>query len=463
MLASGGTVPSTRAKTSAESRNVMAKVFISYRRADSATFSGRIYDRLVLHFGRENVFKDVDDIPLGANFVTYIQQSLAECAVELVVIGRSWLDARDQAGSRRLEDPSDYVRLEIETAERLGLTLIPVLVDGVSMPTIADLPPTLQSLALLNAIAMRNDPDFSHDMERLIAGMERLLAMQVRPPAAAPPLASTTGAQPHGTVQAAAEPSATLPANVTTADVMPGVMPVSTPLQEPVAAATIDGVPFGRGSSPGQPAQTVRATLPPRAPVSLPAAPATSRQPTASAQRSRGMVAIAIRYGLPLGILGALILVGSSQIDAVISHYRLHFGSVLLIGAIGSFCVLAMSGFFPARASGQMRAGLLAIAVVVVVTVFAGTIQVMVIYAVVFHLSFSAHVFLEQFLDYLTSGVSYALENQFPPDTLLVVFLYSPTGVIFALIFGLPFAALGRRGYSRRLHQQGQVEGSSMR
>ena len=110
----------------------MAKIFISYRRSDSAAISGRIYDRLVAKFRRKNVFKDVDDIPAGVDFGSYIQQSLRECAVVLVVIGPRWLGARADDGSRRLENPADWVRVEIETALALGLTVIPLLVEGFS-------------------------------------------------------------------------------------------------------------------------------------------------------------------------------------------------------------------------------------------------------------------------------------------------------------------------------------------
>src|SRR5260370_24118317 len=107
----------------------MAKVFISYRRADSASICGRIYDRLVAKFGRKNVFKDVDDIPAGVNFGTHIQESLRQCSVALVVIGQRWLATPAPDEGRRLDDPKDWVRIEVETAFSLGLTLIPLLVE----------------------------------------------------------------------------------------------------------------------------------------------------------------------------------------------------------------------------------------------------------------------------------------------------------------------------------------------
>lgn len=150
----------------------MAKTFISYRRVDNAAFAGRIYDRLTAKLGRRNVFKDVDDIPPGVDFPEYIQSSLRQCAVVLAIIGPGWLSAADAHGRRRLDDPADFVRIEIETALDLGLVLIPVLIDRASMPAAAELPESLQRLARINAIEVRNDPDFTHDAERLIAAIE---------------------------------------------------------------------------------------------------------------------------------------------------------------------------------------------------------------------------------------------------------------------------------------------------
>lgn len=154
----------------------MAKIFISYRRADSAAFAGRIYDRLVAKFGRKNIFKDVDDIPAGVDFAEYIQDSLRDCGVELVIIGSDWADARTPEGDRRLDDPGDFVRLEIETALALGLSVIPVLVANATMPAATLLPPSLERLTRLPTLQVRNDPDFSHDMNRAIDAIERALA-----------------------------------------------------------------------------------------------------------------------------------------------------------------------------------------------------------------------------------------------------------------------------------------------
>jgi tetratricopeptide (TPR) repeat protein len=149
-----------------------AKIFISYRREDSADITGRVYDRLVEHFGKDAVFKDVDDIPFGANFKSHLQDILAQCAVELVVIGPRWLDATDDDGRRRLDDPADFVRIEVESGLSRGIPVIPLLVYGASMPGADRLPPSLAELAYRNGIPVRPDPDFHKDMGRLVRQLE---------------------------------------------------------------------------------------------------------------------------------------------------------------------------------------------------------------------------------------------------------------------------------------------------
>ena len=161
----------------------MAKIFISYRRSDSANVSGRIYDRLVSSYGRPAVFKDVDSIPAGVDFRNYIATIMAECVVELVIIGLHWLDATDEFGQRRLFNPNDFVRIEIETAlARPDMLVIPVLVDGASMPDESAVPPSLKSLVRLNAYPGRPDPDFNADMRRVLNSIERLTGLQPRVP-----------------------------------------------------------------------------------------------------------------------------------------------------------------------------------------------------------------------------------------------------------------------------------------
>ncbi len=154
----------------------MAKIFISYRRADSQQVSGRIYDRLSAAFGERNIFKDVDDIPPGMDFRGVLREATANCDVMLVVIGPQWLDVRDSDGQRRLDDPEDFVRFEVEAGLQIESTrVIPLLVDGAAPPAANALPASLQPLAYANAFTLHNDPIFNRDMETLIRHLRELI------------------------------------------------------------------------------------------------------------------------------------------------------------------------------------------------------------------------------------------------------------------------------------------------
>lgn len=148
--------PFTRPAFHAAGHIQRSGIFISYRRQDEPNFAGRLYDRLAEHFGRDNVFIDVDSIELGLDFVDVINRSLSQCKVVIVVIGKNWLTSADTQGRPRLEDPNDYVRLEIEIALNRNIRVIPVLVEGASTPRGDELP---NSIA---ALARRNGREISH-------------------------------------------------------------------------------------------------------------------------------------------------------------------------------------------------------------------------------------------------------------------------------------------------------------
>jgi hypothetical protein len=160
------------APQSASIAPVNDRIFISYRRTDSADVTGRIYDRLVQRFGKELIFKDVDSIPLGLDFREYVGDVVGRCNLLLAVVGDQWLKASDQGGARRIDDPKDLVRIEIEAALQRKIPVVPVLVQGASVPEEDQLPPSLARLSYRNGIKIRSDPDFHRDMDRLIAGME---------------------------------------------------------------------------------------------------------------------------------------------------------------------------------------------------------------------------------------------------------------------------------------------------
>lgn len=160
----------------------MSRIFISYRRDDSAGHSGRIHDRLVTHFGSHRVFRDVEDIGVGDDFVDVIHDAVGKCGVLLVVIGPSWTDIKDEAGRRRLDDPKDFVRLEVAAAlERTDIRVIPVLVNGATMPRPDELPEDLKALSTRNALEVRDtrfDDDVTH-LIKAIGGARRRRLMRV--------------------------------------------------------------------------------------------------------------------------------------------------------------------------------------------------------------------------------------------------------------------------------------------
>jgi hypothetical protein len=150
----------------------MPGVFISYRREDSGGYTGRLFDILSAEFGRENTYMDLDTIQAGDDFTSIIEQKIGVSDALVAVIGDRWLTIAGQNGMRRLEDPRDFVRVEIARALKLGIRVIPVLVSGAVMPEPAQLPPDLRALAKRQAIEIR-DASFHSDAERLIGALER--------------------------------------------------------------------------------------------------------------------------------------------------------------------------------------------------------------------------------------------------------------------------------------------------
>jgi hypothetical protein len=160
-------------------------IFISYRRTDAASAAGWLYDRLAGRFAGQ-LFKDVDSIRPGDDFVAEINRAVASCAVLLAVIGPRWLMAADARGQRRLDDPKDFVRLEIEAALSRAVRVVPVLVDGAGMPDGDDLPPSLRDLARRHAVTLSPDR-FGADTAGLVKALEAFLSSgRAGPPAPGP-------------------------------------------------------------------------------------------------------------------------------------------------------------------------------------------------------------------------------------------------------------------------------------
>ena len=160
----------------------MAKITISYRREDSGIIVGRIFDRLVAHYGADTVFRDIDNIPPGINFRDYINEALSTTDILLAVIGPDWAGKTPDGGTR-ITEPTDLVRIEVEVALRKRIPVVPVLVAKATMPNPSELPEALQDFAYRNAIKVDAFEDFDDHVRRLTRSLDRLLqSAGVRPP-----------------------------------------------------------------------------------------------------------------------------------------------------------------------------------------------------------------------------------------------------------------------------------------
>jgi TIR domain len=168
------------------------RVFISYRREETAYPAGWLFDRLANRFGRDQIFKDVDSIELGDDFVEVINSAVGSCDVLLALIGDQWLTVTDGQGNARLDNPDDYVRLEIEAALTRDVRVIPILVGRASMPRADQLPPSLAMLVRRNALEL-SPSRFEFDTGRLLKVLERTLGdVRGQPPVAEPEIPVST-------------------------------------------------------------------------------------------------------------------------------------------------------------------------------------------------------------------------------------------------------------------------------
>lgn len=158
---------------SASSNEKFSGIFVSYRREDTAGHAGRLFDRLVEHFGRERIFMDIDTIEPGEDFVTVIENAVGSCDILLAIIGRNWLTAGG-TGTGRLDNPNDFVRIEIAAALRRDIRVVPVLVQRATVPKAQDLPEDLVKLTRRNAVEL-TDLRWQTDVDQLITVMERVL------------------------------------------------------------------------------------------------------------------------------------------------------------------------------------------------------------------------------------------------------------------------------------------------
>lgn len=164
----------------------LGPIFISYRRSDSAGESGRLSDELSARFGAHQVFMDVDAIQPGRDFRKAIRENVGGCSVLLAIIGPEWAETKTVAGGRRLDDENDYVRLELATALRRDIPVVPVLIRGAQMPRVDQLPEEIRELSYRNSVELTH-ARWKSDVQVLIQAL-------------APHLKSATGAAPKAAI-----------------------------------------------------------------------------------------------------------------------------------------------------------------------------------------------------------------------------------------------------------------------
>ena len=147
------------------------RIFLNYRRKDTEDTAGRLFDSLCAHFGEHRVFMDIDDIQPGVDFDEVVHEAVGKCDVLLALIGPTWLTMVDDHGRRRLDDPDDYVRIELQVALQRDIRVVPVLVHDVAMPGKEDLPDGLQRLSHKQAVSLSN-MRWRSDLASLIGALE---------------------------------------------------------------------------------------------------------------------------------------------------------------------------------------------------------------------------------------------------------------------------------------------------
>jgi hypothetical protein len=172
-------IPASTAEHSPGARSASAqppqgKIFLCYRRDDTQGFARSIYDRLADKYGQEQVFRDIDSTPAGVKFSTWIDSKVSECNVMIVLMGNMWSSVKDGAGLRRLDDPKDWVRQEVEVALSRDIPIVPVRVQGAVMPSVHELPPSIADLTSFQSAEV-TDSRWAFDMEQLIRAIDGLI------------------------------------------------------------------------------------------------------------------------------------------------------------------------------------------------------------------------------------------------------------------------------------------------
>jgi TIR domain len=273
----------------------MSKIIMSYRRSDSQAVSGRIVDRLIAHFGDKSVFMDIDNIPFGTDFRHHIKTALSHADVLLAIVGPDWLGIGAD-GRSRLQEANDPVRVEIEAALAEKLHVIPVLVNGATMPDAADLPGSLKDFAFLNAAPVDAGRDFHPHVDRLIKAIDEVVPHKSEQLLEVPAVATTVSKplRSRGLLIAVAavlllvagiaawqlQPRP-LPIAAAPEPAPPGATASATPPSSPASGLATNPQPAPPGSSTNP---SSGPTQPTTAPPAAPAATAPSQDPPGVAQ-----------------------------------------------------------------------------------------------------------------------------------------------------------------------------------
>ncbi|HEY4626004.1 MAG TPA: TIR domain-containing protein, partial [Blastococcus sp.] len=231
-------------------------IFLSYRRQETEHVAGRLADRLALRFGAERVFMDVDSIAPGTDFTKAITAAVSRCDVLLALIGRQWRDVVDRDGVRRLEDPDDFVVQEIRAALERDIPVVPILVDGATMPRPQELPASLAQFSHRHAVRLDAET-FRADSGMLLDALERMVppvADLASPPSVADSASPPSVADPTPTPSVA---HSTPTPSVTAPTPLPPVSEPPPPQDRP-AQEEAPGPPDGAGPQPDQPSSPGR-------------------------------------------------------------------------------------------------------------------------------------------------------------------------------------------------------------
>jgi hypothetical protein len=282
------------------------KIFLSYRREDRH-IAGRMADGLINRFGADHVFLDVDTLEPGTDFVQGITEAVGRCAVLVAVLGPGWLTSTDRSGRRKLDDPEDFVVLEIRTALDRDVRVIPVLVDTATMPTPDELPHSLRDLSRRQAVAVEHST-FHSDFHRMVATIEKVLREADGGPAAA--------GRP---VAASRQRTGPPPADVR---IPSRTAPSATERPRPHRPGPVD-------------APTTQLT---------PVRPAAPRPDTGASRAGRSTAALHLRTARRIGLWGLVFVLAALSSTGVVFMVRSPDGPTLVTGLIANAFLLGTLG-----------------------------------------------------------------------------------------------------------------------